>query len=174
MNAYACQRIVAYGVECFLAQRARAALRAISVFRLEDRLSARALPPFEAPSADNACACGFLPSAGLRGSPMACSTTPRAVWLKSTRLLPLGVLARAGIPVNMLVFLAIRQRAFMVKIIRTEKEPILIRPFGSDRLELRIRKFADFGTRFVHLRAKEARKLAVALLLVAEKLSESE
>jgi len=57
--------------------------------------AARAFPPLDAPSADSACACMFLPSAGLRTSPMACSTTLTATWEKSVRLPPL--LARAGI-----------------------------------------------------------------------------
>jgi len=60
-------------------------------------LAARALPPFDAPSADSACACGFLPSAGFRISPVASSTTRRAFCIGSARLPPL--LAREGMSV---------------------------------------------------------------------------
>jgi hypothetical protein len=57
----------------------------------------------------------------------------------------------------------------MEKTIRTAKDPILVRSLGEG-VELRIRKYADYGTRFVHLKPSEARKLAIALLQVAEKI----
>ena len=59
------------------------------------KLAARALPPLDAPSADSACACTFLPSAGFRISPVDSSTTRRAFCIGSARLPPL--LARVGI-----------------------------------------------------------------------------
>jgi len=77
------------------AQRALAASRAICLRLRADNFSARAFPPFDAPSADNACACGFFPSAGFKTSPMACSTTLTAIWARSARLPPL--LARVRI-----------------------------------------------------------------------------
>jgi hypothetical protein len=60
----------------------------------------------------------------------------------------------------------------MEKTIRTEKDPILLRSL-RERVELRIRKYADHGTRVVYLKPTEARKLAIALLQVAEKTSNS-
>src|ERR1019366_7823212 len=59
-----------------------------------DNFSARTFPPFDAPSAESACAWMFLPSAGLRTSPVASSTNRRSLCTKSARLPPL--LAREG------------------------------------------------------------------------------
>src|ERR1035437_2696820 len=59
-----------------------------------DNFNARASPPFDAPSAESACACGFLFTDGLRISPTDSSTTRRAFCMESARLPPL--LARVG------------------------------------------------------------------------------
>lgn len=73
-------------------------------FRLAGlRDSALALPPFEPPSLPSATAAGFLPPCGSSNgepsslSPMACSTTRRAVTVKSWAVpARLGLLERLG------------------------------------------------------------------------------
>ena len=59
-------------------QRAAAAFFAIALRLRSLSFAARAFPPFDAPSAESACACGFLPSAGFNTSPVASSTTRSA------------------------------------------------------------------------------------------------
>lgn len=86
----------------YFCQRAAAAFFAISRRRRAERLSARACPPFRPPSLPRATAAGFFVAPDSSGdpssfSPIACSTTRRAVTVKScagpSRL---GLLERLG------------------------------------------------------------------------------
>ena len=92
----------------FLLHLASAARFAISFLLRAERLSARALPPFDARSAESACACTFLPSAGFNTSPVASSTTRRAFWIGSACLSPM--LAREGIAIVLTVIVTERKR----------------------------------------------------------------
>lgn len=73
--------------------RFAAAFLAMSLRSLAVNAFALALPPFDAPSFDNATAAGFLVSGGSGGAlPVAMSATRFAICVKSSRLL-----AREGI-----------------------------------------------------------------------------
>jgi hypothetical protein len=61
----------------------------------------------------------------------------------------------------------------MATIINRKRDPLMLRRH-RDQLELRIREYSDYGTRFTYLSPAEARKLAIALLLEAEKFADED
>jgi hypothetical protein len=59
----------------------------------------------------------------------------------------------------------------MATIIDRKRDPVMLRRHRG-QLELRIREYSDYGTRFTYLTPAEARKLAIALLVEAEKFED--